>query len=212
MANQPYPCVGQELLNVPFPEMVQKLALAIAEGQFALDMHSIEVAKALAETTLPEGTVPVLIKEKTDDEGNVKDVEVVYNEKPMPLIVYGIHPTFYQFTDTTIEVKMTITMSAVREYERKFGFKFKFKNETEAEAGYKGGGILGWIFGRPSFKIKNTTTVALATIYNARYSQKYSFKEEGTSLLRTNLKPVPPPARAIPHITMEAESSGGGGG
>jgi len=45
MANQ----VGQELLNVPFPEMVKNLALAIAEGQTALDQNSIEVAKALAE-------------------------------------------------------------------------------------------------------------------------------------------------------------------
>ena len=40
--------VGQELLNVPFPEMVQKLALAIAEGQLALDMNSIEVERLLS--------------------------------------------------------------------------------------------------------------------------------------------------------------------
>lgn len=31
------PNVGQELLNVPFPEMVLKLACAIAEGQYKLE-------------------------------------------------------------------------------------------------------------------------------------------------------------------------------
>ncbi len=209
MANENYPSVGQELLNVPFPEMVQNLALAIAESQFALDMHSIEVAKALAETELEEGTVPVLIRETTDEDGNVTDIEVLYNEKPMPLLVYGIHPTFYQFTDTIIEVKMTITMSVSKESERKFGLSFKIKSKTEAEASYKGGGVLGFLFGRPKFKVKNTTTVALATTYNARYSQKYTFKAEGTSLLRTVLKPVPPPERAIPKVTVETTSGGG---
>ncbi|RKX57644.1 MAG: hypothetical protein DRP29_08100 [Thermodesulfobacteriota bacterium] len=203
--------VGQELLNVPFPEMVQKLALAIAEGQVALDLHSIEVAKALAETTLPQRSVPVFIKETVDSEGKIKNVEVEYNEEPMPLIVYGIQPTFYQFTDTVIEVKMIITMALEREFERKFETKFNFKNETTVEGGYSGGGLLGWLFGRPKIKVKNTTTVALATTYNARYSQKYTFKEEGTSLLRTVLKPVPPPERAIPTVRVEEESSGGGG-
>lgn len=46
MANQ----VGQELLNVPFPEMVLKLALAIADGQTKLDMNSTAIAKFMAET------------------------------------------------------------------------------------------------------------------------------------------------------------------
>ncbi len=207
MANENYPSVGQELLNVPFPEMVQNLALAIAESQFALDMHSIEVAKALAETELEEDTVPVLIREETDEDGNVTNVEVVYNEAPMPLLAYGIHPTFYQFTDTIIEVKMTITMSVSKESERKFGLSFKIKSKTQSEASYKGGGVLGFLFGRPKFKVENTTTVALATTYNARYSQKYTFNAEGTSLLRTTLKPVPPPERAIPKVTVKTTST-----
>jgi len=203
----PYPSVGQELLNVPFPEMVQKLALAIAEGQVALDMHSIEVAKALSETKLEAGTVPIMIKETVDEDGNVTNVDVVYNENDMPLIVYGIQPTFYQFTDTIIEVKMAITMAIERETEKKLGVKFKFETTTEAEASYKSSGIAAFLFGRASAKVKNTTTIALTTTYNARYSQKYSFKEEGTSLLRTNLKPVPPPERAIPKV--QVEESGG---
>ena len=40
--------VGQELLNVPFGDMIREMALAIAEGQMALDMNSVQVAQTLA--------------------------------------------------------------------------------------------------------------------------------------------------------------------
>jgi len=87
--------IGQELLNVPFPEMVEKLALAIAEGQLALDMNSIKVAQMLADIKLPKDTVIVAIKETVDADGNVTDTELVYNKADMPLIAYGLNPTYY---------------------------------------------------------------------------------------------------------------------
>ena len=40
--------IGQELLNVPFPEMIYKMANAIAQGQRRLDMSSLQTAKSLA--------------------------------------------------------------------------------------------------------------------------------------------------------------------
>jgi len=86
--------VGQELLNVPFPEMVVKLALAIAEGQTALDRNSAEVAKFLSETTID---LPKIGKE---DEVNT-----------FSLISLGFFPGFYQFQEAIIEVKMAITMA-----------------------------------------------------------------------------------------------------
>lgn len=42
--------VGQELLDVPLPDMVFNLALGITEAQKALHENSIETVKALAET------------------------------------------------------------------------------------------------------------------------------------------------------------------
>jgi hypothetical protein len=198
--------VGHDLLDVPFPEMVQKLALAIAEGQMALDMNSIDVAQTLANTMIPEETVIVAIKETVDGEGNVTGTEVLYNDKEMPLLVYGLNPTFYQFTETIIEVKMAITMKVERSAEREFGKKFSFSNKTEVKTNFSaGGGLLGSLFGAPkvSGSVKNTTTVAYTSTYNAKYSQKYSYKAEGASLLRTTLKPVPPPDRAIPKITVQ---------
>jgi hypothetical protein len=198
--------VGYDLLNVPFPEMVQKLALAIAESQLALDMNSIEVAQVLANTNLPEESVIIAIKETVDADGNVTATEVLYNEKEMPLLVYGLNPTFYQFTESIIEVKMAITMREERYMEREFGRKFTFTNKTDLKTKFSvGGGFLSSIFGGPkvSGSLQNTTTIAYASTYNAKYSQKYSYKAEGTSLLRTTLAPVPPPDRAIPKITVE---------
>ncbi|MBW8383924.1 MAG: hypothetical protein K0M69_15565 [Youngiibacter sp.] len=92
------PNVGQELLNVPFPEMVLKLASAIAEGQFKLDMVSCKIAKMMGDPKQASVSLPDLT---SDDNETIKT----------SLIGAGFQPTFYQFTDTIIEVKMAITMN-----------------------------------------------------------------------------------------------------
>ena len=195
--------VGHELLDVPFPEMVEKMALAIANGQMAVDLNSIKTAQALANTTIPEETVVVAIKETVDDDGNVTNTEIIYNENEMPLLVFGINPTFYQFTETLIEVKMAITMKVERATKLSFGSKFSFENKTKFTAAYKTGGLLSFLVGSGSASLENATTVAYSTTFNAKYSSKFSFKEEGSSLLRTTLRPVPPPERAVPKIVVQ---------
>ncbi|MEK7250103.1 MAG: hypothetical protein AAB209_06730 [Bacteroidota bacterium] len=202
MANLPVN-VGQELLNVPFPEMIEKLALAIANAQMALDLNSIKTAQALANTMIPEGTVVVAIKETVDAEGNVTNTEILYNEKEMPLLVFGINPTFYNFADTIIEVKMAITMVVERATSVSFGQKFSFENKTKFTTSFKSGGLASLLVGKGSASLENTTTVAYSATMDAKYTSKFSFKEEGSSLLRTVLRPVPPPQRAIPKITVQ---------
>lgn len=91
--------VGQELLNVPFPEMVLKLATAIAEGQYKLDQVSCQIAKFMGSVK----TAPVYLPDLTND-----DPEATICTS---LIGAGFQPTFYQFTDTIIEVKMAISMN-----------------------------------------------------------------------------------------------------
>ena len=209
MANVPR-SVGQDLLDVPFPEMVTKMALAIAEGQMALDMNSIDVAQVLATTKLPADSVIVAIKETVNEAGEITATEPLYNKTEMPLLVYGLNATFYEFTETIIEVKMSITLRTERSAEREFGREFTFQNKTDIKTKFSaGGGLLGSLFGAPkvSGSIRNTTTVAYASTYNAKYSQKYSYTAEGTSLLRTTLRPVPPPDRAIPKLTVEEPSA-----
>ena len=92
--------VGQQLLAVPFPEMILKLASAIAEGQFKLDMVSMKVAKLMSE-------IPIDLPDITsDDAGSVVE---------STMLGAGFQPTFYQFTDTIIEVKMAISMNKTTE-------------------------------------------------------------------------------------------------
>lgn len=93
------PNVGQELLNVPFPEMVLKLATAIAEGQYKLDQVSCQIAKFMGS----DKTAPVFLPDLSSD-----DADATIKTS---LIGAGFQPTFYQFTDTIIEVKMAITMN-----------------------------------------------------------------------------------------------------
>jgi len=90
--------VGQELLNVPFAEMVTKLGLGIANAQTDLDTNSAKVAKFMADTKIPLPS----IKDPT------KTIE-------FPLISMGFFPGFYQFTESIIEVKMAITMATSTE-------------------------------------------------------------------------------------------------
>lgn len=85
--------IGQELLNVPFGDMVLQLAFAIAEGQYKLDEVSIAIMEMMGTETV---NLP-----KLSGEGNIT----------VSLLGAGFQPTFYQFTDTIIEVKMAITMA-----------------------------------------------------------------------------------------------------
>ncbi|MBR1930513.1 MAG: hypothetical protein IJ833_03425 [Lachnospiraceae bacterium] len=101
--------VGQELLNVPFPEMVVKLASAIAEGQYQLDLVSCEIAKLMSTNKV---TLPSL----TEADG----------EYETTMLGAGFQPTFYQFTDTIIEVKMAISMSKTTEKSVSASAKAKF--------------------------------------------------------------------------------------
>ena len=195
--------VGQEILNVPFADMVRELALAIAEGQYALDMNSVQVAQALAETELPAESVIIAIKETRDADGNVTGIETVPNDSPMSLLVYGLEPRFYEFSESIIEVKITITIRLERSVERSYDSTFKFKNRTDIKGSYKSGAIASILFGKAKAEMKNTREVTYARSYNAKYSQKYSFEAIGSSLLRTVLKPVPAPVRVIPKMTVE---------
>ena len=112
--------VGQELLNVPLPEMVLKLSLGIAEAQRALDENSVETAEALADTTVPLvlGVTQVIAADGTVSFTNSAPVDV-------SLIQIGIMPTFYQFAEATIEVTMDIKTTTSRETNIKVSKKAK---------------------------------------------------------------------------------------
>lgn len=188
--------IGQELLDVPFPDMVFKLANAIAQGQRRLDKASIETARALARATvkvIPE-IFEVIQFAPPKDIGGVPVTGIrVSSEAADPvtytLIQAGLTPTFYQFTESIIEVKVSISHRTSSTSEFEFGASFEISTEASADFLFASGSVSTTFSSHVNYKSSNT----------------YSYSAEGSSLLRTTLKPVPPPARLVPRfITVDA--------
>lgn len=106
----------------------------------------------------------------------------------------GFAPTFYQFVDTIIEVKISIKYTQE-------GSVSTTRNTNSRNAGLRAGviGIPGLGGGLAAQRTVTTTQV------NATYSQKYSYSAEGASLLRTKLVPIPPPAILEERIRQQME-------
>ena len=113
--------VGADLLAVPFPKMILSMAQAISKGQMALDMASLQTLKVLANTKfdfIPEFTevlTPKPLPPVSIGGGQTvtpTGVNVEFTKSPavkLTMIQAGILPTFYQFTESIIEVKMSIS-------------------------------------------------------------------------------------------------------
>jgi len=156
--------IGQQLLDVPFGEMVSSLGMAIAQAQCALDQNSIEILKMMGEADTV--TLPMVeTMEYSNSKLSVKDKDFSTS-----MIGAGFQPTFYQFAETVIEVKMAISMSQESSSER---------NTKTTETSNK----------KNFWRNKST---ARTTTVDATYSSKYNYSAEGSSLLRTRLVPVPP--------------------
>jgi hypothetical protein len=108
----------------------------------------------------------------------------------LSMLELGFSPTFYQFVDTLIQVKLSISMS--REGSSSFSYKRDTKS-TDRSASFS------WRKGLKTNKTVSTTQV------NAQYSQKYSYSAEGSSLLQTKLVPIPPPAILEQRIQQQME-------
>lgn len=102
----------------------------------------------------------------------------------LSMLELGFSPTFYQFVDTIIEVKIAIKIT--RETETKRTTRDTRQNQNSFKVG---GGLFGAIFGTPSGGASQVSTSQV----DATYSSKYSYSAEGSSLLRTKLVPLPPP-------------------
>ena len=202
--------IGQELLNVPFPDMIYKMANAIAQGQRRLDKSSLDTARALAKlrvSVIPD-IYEIVEKKKLSDTldagvelpgastGNVETIAVRTESAKavsMTLMQAGLMPTFYQFTEALIEVKISISHRSSSSREFEVGAELEVSTEAEAHASLFGFGGSG------------SVSTTFASHVNYKTASTYDYSAEGSSLLRTTLKPVPPPARIMPRIvTIDA--------
>lgn len=131
------------LTQAPLPDIIEKLGLAIASAQYALDINSANLAKTMAETEVDIG-------------GST------YN-----LLSLGFTPSFYAFTEATVEAKLSYTMSE--------GTSLGGSLEVSASGG------VGFF-------------MAAATI-SASYERKFSVSAEGASSIAAKLVSLPPPER-----------------
>ena len=184
--------IGQELLNVPMGDMIRQMAFAIADAQLELDESSVRVAELMsgqrplrdAEGNLvdQEGK-PTEVPEYVDTRVFFGTEQVGGVEKParVSMMELGFTPTFYQFIDTIIEVKIAIRITY--ESENKTVNK---GNVTKLTVDSRKRSVL---FASQT----DTRTVLTSTPVDATYTSKYSYSAEGSSFLRTKLVPVPPP-------------------
>ena len=111
--------VSTEMVNTPFPEMVRAMGIGIAEAQYELDLVSLKIARMMAgympdpepregETApAPSGPPERTVLVKLGD------------GQEYSLLELGFVPTFYQFVDTLIELKLSISASRETEVKRK---------------------------------------------------------------------------------------------
>lgn len=177
--------IGQDLLNVPMGDMISQMALAIAEAQLALDESGVRQAELMSGRVVMRGDQGQFIDANgaNSTEPHFYDSLVYFGYRRgengkmeaerVSMMELGFTPTFYQFIDTVIEVKIAIKMSEESSYSR-------------TEKGYRRSTTFG--AGRSGFFYNTTVTPVDAT-----YASKYNYSAEGSSLLRTKLAPVPPP-------------------
>ncbi len=165
--------IGQELLNVPMGDMIRQMAFAIADAQIQLDESSLRVAELMSGKRVVRDANGDVVMTGTPAAPQTVDTRVQFAGENLSMMELGFTPTFYQFIDTIIEVKIAIKIS--REVTSSRAWKGESKTSTLR-------------FGSSGISYSVTTTPV-----DASYTAKYNYTAEGSSLLRTKLVPVPPP-------------------
>jgi len=156
--------------------MVAKLAMGIAQAQHALDENSVNTAVILADTEID---VVLNITQVIAADGTVTFQQA--DPVSISLIQIGLIPTFYQFSEATIEVSMDIKTTS-RETNVKVSASAKV-------------GFAAW---------------SASVTADVSHNRKFGKEVKGTSRLFTRLAPVPPPPRMAPVLTVVDNRPDGG--
>lgn len=147
------PQVTRSLLSAPLPQIVERLGISIAQAQSALDANSVNIAKEMVDT-------------KVDIGGEE------YN-----LLSLGFVPTFYAFTEATVEAKLSFSMTEGTEMGVKVG------------ASVSGG--VGFVM--------------VAASVDVSYARKFSVSSEGSSSIAARIVSLPPPDQLIAILRRAAD-------
>ena len=130
--------IGNELAEVPFGDMLRSVAVGIAEGQHALDLVSLQTLIELTKIKvdlIPEVTeviTPAPFDVPVSGQSPVRVTGARVSATPsapvqMTALQAGLEPTFYQFTEATIQLKLSLQLREVTETDvdgkKKTGFR-----------------------------------------------------------------------------------------
>lgn len=185
MPNDDLQAIGQ-LANLPIGEIFRSVALGIAEAQTRLDESSMAVAELMSGTRVESDGTEVDSRVYFGFTAEVEDKRVVRKPERLSMIELGFTPTFYQFVDTVIEIKLAVSVSKIRQASG--------STTDENDSSSRGRNI--WA------SASQSDYGVSATPIDATYSSSYNFKGEFVSTFKTKLVPIPPPALLEDRIRM----------
>lgn len=147
------PNIIQTLTNAPLPMMLEKLGMSIANAQAALDANSIKLANEMA------------------------TVEIDVAGKPHNLISLGFAPTFYAFTEATIEIKMEFSISESEDYGIKGAYSTT-KGKSES---------------KDTKDSKSTSFGVSGLSFSGHYARKFEMSAEASSSIAARIVSLPTP-------------------
>jgi hypothetical protein len=139
---------GATLASLPLDSMIATLGIGIAKAQTALDENSLNTTIALATTTI-----------------DVPDPSDPENVLSRSLLSLGFVPTFYQFTEATLDLRIEMKM----QMEENLGVNANA--DIKAQVG----------------------PVAIAASASVDYNRKYGAESSAMTEVHIAMKAVPPP-------------------
>ena len=112
--------IANAVTSVPIGDMVRAMAMAVADAQFELDKSSMMTAEFMSgRRPLRDGQGQYLlddkgwplVQESLVQFGYVVDGDGKRVPNMVSMLELGFVPTFYQFVDTVIEVKLALRVS-----------------------------------------------------------------------------------------------------
>ena len=176
-------------LYLPLGDVIREVALGIADAQTGLDAASFRTAELMGgRLTLRDPDTGELVDENGDptDTPVVTSTEVVFgtdidqdgNRVPheVSLMELGFVPTFYQFVDTTIEMRLSVRLTG------EGSSSSRVRSSTS--------------FWAPTGR----TTVVHASTVDASFANSYGYDADLATKVSTKLVPIPPPAALADHL------------
>ena len=180
--------LDQALEVLDLSSMLGSFATSIAKAQIALDFSSLQMAQLMS------GRYDA---SDYDDNGELitteRDTRVNFLGEPSSLLELGFTPTFYHFTETTLEAKISYSMSQQQAQEQRSSQRSEASTSSTKLHDFLGTG-----------GATTATTTQVSTV-DARFASRFSYSIEASSAITTKLTPAPAPSNLMNIVNSIAE-------